>query len=463
LLKDHFKSNKYLISILLICFIFRLLFFLAVKPWDTETTSKLLDKDALEYNQLATTIIHHHHFADQDNGPPNSFRTPGYPIYLAFIYFIFGEIPWIILFSQIFIDTLSCYFLYLLFYRIFSLKIALFAALFYALDPFLILHSTTLLSDILFVFFIIIGSYFFSFLFKSEERKIKINIFVASGFSFGLATLVRPIALYIPILLVLFILFSCRKKISLAVKYSVILSLTFIMTILPWSMRNYFVFNNFSLSSAGSLALIEMYIPPMEMERRGQSYEEVNSALLFEADSLIKHDGLNPENMNNFQKSKYWKSVALKYIFKYPLPFVRHYALGSIHYFVNLGTTSYSIMLNLNSGRTKEFDIKAHPNLIELVIIWFQQKSLIEIIIGLIISVFLLISYVSVLIGLIVSWKNYNKAFLIFCISMILYFVILTGPQGLERYKLPSIPFYLAFAGIGLDYFIARVKMKKNK
>ena len=200
----------------------------------------------------------------------------------------------------------------------------------------------------------------------------------------------------------------------------------------------------------------------MEMERMGQPYDTVTNSLLAESDSLIINDGKDPQMLSDFQKSKYWQQTAFKYIFKYPLPFAKSYARGIFHCFFNLGTSVFSHLLNLKQNDNQVFDIKAHPNVSELIKVWVKQKSLSEILLGLTIAVFLLISYTLTIIGFIVSWKNYDSTFLIFCIMMILYFVILSGPQGLERYKLPSIPFYLAFAGIGFDYIMNKRKRVTN-
>ena len=158
MIRDFYNKNKLFAGIVLLCILLRLAFFISVRPWNNEVEHKLLEKDALEYNVLAVNILNYHQFSYTENGPPNSFRTPGYPFYLAAVYFIFGQAPWVVLLTQIFIDTFSCIILYFLFLRIFNIKIALIASLFYALDPFLILHTSTLLSDILFVFLLILAS-----------------------------------------------------------------------------------------------------------------------------------------------------------------------------------------------------------------------------------------------------------------------------------------------------------------
>jgi 4-amino-4-deoxy-L-arabinose transferase-like glycosyltransferase len=315
------------------------------------------------------------------------------------------------------------------------------------------------LSDILFVFFILLSIYFFSKLIKGKDEKEYLIPLILSSIFIAIATLIRPITIYLPILLILFLLIYFKGKIKYAFKLVLIFLVIFILTLSPWMIRNAIIFGSYSLSSSSTKSLIEMYVPPFEMEKRNQPYETVTSSLMNEADSLMLKDGYNPYKMDEFQKSPYWKKVALKHIAENPILFLKHYAIGTIHYFVNLGTRGYSDMLNLEV-KTKDFDIKGKPNPLETIKLWFAKKSLTEILIGIFISLFLLVSYSGLLAGLIMGWKKYNKAYLVLCLLMVFYFVLTTGPQGLERYRLPSIPFYLTFTSLGIIYIIDRFKSK---
>ena len=49
-----------------------------------------------------------------------------------------------------------------------------------------------------------------------------------------------------------------------------------------------------------------------------------------------------------------------------------------------------------------------------------------------------------------------HRAFTIFCVLTVCYFIVLSGAGGWTRYKLPAIPFYLGFVGLGIERFSAR-------
>jgi hypothetical protein len=100
-----------------------------------------------------------------------------------------------------------------------------------------------------------------------------------------------------------------------------------------------------------------------------------------------------------------------------------------------------------------KFEIKAHSNMVALFKDWVQHKTHQEIEIGLSVGLYLGITYSLLLVGLFISWwKDRPKPFLWFNLIMILYFILITGTAGLARFKLPAIPYYLVFVGLGLSY-----------
>ena len=107
----------------------------------------------------------------------------------------------------------------------------LFLPLFSSIYLSLVYMSGRLLTETLFSFLLI----FFVFFFLTGRRLITLLL---CGFFLGLATLTRPSLLYLPILLVIFILKSREYK-----KFWVILAM--VLTLLPWTIRNYLVHKSF--------------------------------------------------------------------------------------------------------------------------------------------------------------------------------------------------------------------------
>jgi len=303
------------IVIIIICLSTRLVFFMAIGAWSPIVANEIMpyaDPDTLDYHKLAISIVEKHQFVE--DGKVETLRVPLYPLFISSFYAIFGEKPWIILLIQIVLDTCSCVLLFFIISRLINYESAFYGSLFYALDPFLIFYSNMLLSDVLFVFICVLAFYFLSKAVSRRPMQSMSVYLLCSAFFFGMATLVRPIAQYIPFVVAFLLLVILIRKVKNALKYSIIFLVVFLIVLSPWLIRNYIMFNVPSLSTSGAYNLVVLYVAPMEAERRGQPTKVVANTLLNEANQLIIRDGLDPNNLNDFVKAKYWQKVAVQYI-----------------------------------------------------------------------------------------------------------------------------------------------------
>ena len=123
------KKYRDILLIVLLGLSLRLLAFLLVKPWLPEImNTRILVYDALGYHQLGLEIANSLSFN-------STFRTPGYPMFIAMIYTLFGVKPWAVVLAQTFIDTLTIGVIYFSGSRLFSRNSGLIASLFYPDRP----------------------------------------------------------------------------------------------------------------------------------------------------------------------------------------------------------------------------------------------------------------------------------------------------------------------------------------
>jgi 4-amino-4-deoxy-L-arabinose transferase-like glycosyltransferase len=447
-------SRRHLAAVLLICLGTRLIFFGMVHPWAPQTEKDVvLQRDALYYDRLASTLIESHRFAYSATGHPDALRTPLYPLFVAGLYSLFGRAPWVVLLAQILLDVLSCLLLALALARLFDPRVAVIASLFYALDPFLILYSSALISDTLFVFFLVTALYVLSLAITANFDNARLRGYGAASVLLGLATLVRPVSQYIPVVLVLFFLVRYGRRPRVVLKYSAVCVFLFMFVLSPWLVRNQLLFGRFSLSTSGSYNLLVLNVVPMERERRNQDSETVKQVLLSEADSAMISDGKNAESLNEFEKAGYRERLAIEYIRNDTFSFGKFYCLGILHTFWNLGTSEFARSLGLAMA---PFDIKAHTNIVDLAKAFVRTKGSHGFLIAGLVFPYLLLSYVGMVAGFVVSWKRYGWERLLPCLLLAIYFVLVTGAAGFARFKLPSIPFYLPFVGIGIDHLTRR-------
>ncbi|WP_165921182.1 glycosyltransferase family 39 protein [Paenibacillus albiflavus] len=190
---------------------------------------QLLDKGIYGYTPYGTSIT------------PNAFTTPGYPIFLAICYSIFGyhngnpPIMQIQLF-QILIQLICSLLLYLIATKLFSRRIVgLLVMACYLLHPTFILSSSYILTETLYGLFNLL---FIFLLIHSINKKNKTILFLL-GFTFGVCILIRPAIL--PFLFILIFYFFIRekdKKLKYKLMDSVFLIIGFFVTMLPWWIRN---------------------------------------------------------------------------------------------------------------------------------------------------------------------------------------------------------------------------------
>ena len=474
---QHFIKSKEIKVNLAIVFIIalslRLALFLITNMWEPQVYNKIIiqpGNDPLTYHTTALEIMNF--FESGKTVEPNPLRTAGYPVFLAMIYSAFGTYPWIVLLVQIIIDSLSAVILLIIFSRYFNLRIALFAGLFYAFDPHLIIFSLSMYSDTLLVFFLILTFYFLSKYFLDQTRS-RLNLIIFSAL-LGISTLIKPISQFVPLIILVFILIKYRASVKQAARHSVYFLTIFFLVLSPQLIHNYICFNRFFLTVAGDYNLLRMSVVPILSEKKDHRGGPIMITLLNEADSLMLEEG----TYNDLTKQKYiesdsgmiikdaqikasyWRKLAFTYIKNDPVLFVKHYSLGILHTFFNLGTSIYSTYLGVPTKNNAKIDLKKEKSLSNLIMKFFNEKQPFEIVMGIFIFLYLLITYFTLVNGLFQFNGSDKKIFLFLCFSLFMYFILIAGSGGLARFRLPAIPFYLIFSAVGLDHLIKMFKFR---
>ncbi|MFA5778957.1 MAG: glycosyltransferase family 39 protein [Elusimicrobiota bacterium] len=203
---------------------------------------KILLGDQIGYDTIAYNLITGNGFSIKPR-IPTPIRPPIYPFFLSFIYLIFGHNYTIVRVFQAILSALTCIVSYYLAKDIFNEKIAKISAWLLTLYPVLIVYTGLLLSETLFTFLFIVSV----FLFVRWLKISKIAYFVGCGIFLGLATLARPVTILIPFIFLLTMIII-RKKYYF--QWFIFL-IVFILTLLPWSIRNYRLFGIIEPCSIG--------------------------------------------------------------------------------------------------------------------------------------------------------------------------------------------------------------------
>ena len=440
-----FGSNQ-LFLIILLAFIIRMAFFIALQPWNKDIVENtIIVSDASDYNKLALNLLSNGSFSYF-----GTFRTPGYPVFIAIIYSISSESIWLVLLVQIILNLISAYLVYKIALLFFSQEIALLSALLFAFDFHQALYAVGLLTDSLFVFLFLASVYF---LCKSIKRN-KFILILFSALFIGLAALVRPIVYYFPIVAIIFILAFSGLILKHRIKYSLFFIIIFMATISPWLIRNYSNYGEAQLCSYTGDNLLFYDAAYTEMYKTGKTIDQVRKDFYNLATKL----GMDKTDTSSFKNSKLFVNMAEKYIKNNFILFCKRSFMGIINMYSGITTMNIASVFHIKS-KPLHIDQYGGSDIWSRIIDFFDSKTKEEILIAFGIGFYLLLNYVFAFYGIFVELRR-KENFIYLFILIILFFSILTGVVGSARFRIPFMPIINILCAVGIYNFLTnRVKL----
>ena len=234
---SHIIRSKELKIILLLGLIIRVLFILIGAKYYFGRANIFVAGDTGAWADAFESLIKNGVYTINSHSEWGYFgRMPGYSFFIGIFYFITG-MNWnsaypIIGWFQMCLDVFSIYLVFLIAKKVFNKDAALIAAFLYASYPFIIVWNPVAYSELVSVFFMLAGLYFYVY----DNKKYN---YCLSGLMFGIATLMRPQLLIIALVLVLFIFFYSKKSAKIAFRNIMFFLLPFALTYGAWPARNY--------------------------------------------------------------------------------------------------------------------------------------------------------------------------------------------------------------------------------
>ena len=223
------------------------------------------DGDGKAYTQLAVNLSEQGTFSLDEAPPfqPTYIRLPGYPIFLAGIYYFFGSgNNQAVAAVQGALDAATCILASMIAWNWEpddrrKRKAAWLAFVLMALCPFTAVYASMILTESLATFLLTATVLAATLALKTENRKAAVFWWMVAGVVSGLAVLVRPdsglFALGVGVSLVLGTLFffgraegsSTLWRLKAAILFGGIFTIAFLSPLVPWTIRNERVFGNF--------------------------------------------------------------------------------------------------------------------------------------------------------------------------------------------------------------------------
>lgn len=172
-----------------------------------------------------------------DVGVPTALRPPFYPLFIAAVYGVAGIDNLVALkIAESLIGALTCVLIYLIGRTLFGALTGLAAGLIGSAYPILIFYTGAVSTENLFAFLLALVVY----LLLRAADKPGLPVLVLCGVVLALATLTRPTTLLLPPFILLWA-WLVRGSFAQAFRMTLIIGIAMLLTILPWTVRNYYV------------------------------------------------------------------------------------------------------------------------------------------------------------------------------------------------------------------------------
>ena len=379
-------------------------------------------------------------------------RMPSIFLYYKALLWLTSENLKFLLCIQAFIDTISCFMIY----RIASLivpryKFVIFG--FSALSPLMIILSSQLLSETIFLFFFIFFIYF-SIRVIAQKNNLFFLIMLA-GFFLGVSTSFRSVAfpLIFLSLIPLTVIFISKK--ILKFNLFILLSVFLLSALLPISVRlvnNIKIHNSYSLTAQTGTHLAYWVAPVILSESQGLNRVDALKIITDKRNKYLFTD-------DPYKNDALLRSIGFTILAEVSLRKVI-YAWGK-GILINLSAPSILLDKKLRNLAHPSFYEVSNP--IKWIKILVSEKKyynyLLIISLASITSIFSILSFV---IGPVLLYKE-NKYVSYLCLLYVLYFMIITGPILSPKYIFPILPcvfLYQAFTLVKIKDFFSQYNLK---
>lgn len=394
----------------------------------TADPSAVMTPDSYDYDRLARTLLHQGRFADGPEGPPQTRRTPGYPLLVAAVYAAAGEDPWRVVWVGIALSVLTVGLTMSVARRLWGLGPSAVAGLLLALDLPSVTAARQMLTETTFAALVVAATAVAVSLVlrdrPSSGRALLLGVLLAS------AALTRPIGLFLVIPMCVWLLHSGRAlrwggRATTATVVAFVVP--WIVLVGGWQLRNRAVVGAFRASDGPAKFLLLSRGADVVAQRDGIPVARARADL---ARSIVE-----AERRTGVPQDRLYLRAALELVRRHPGLFLATQIRWLPELVLGTGAASLPA-LGLDAGH--------HPT---------ERASL------RMLSAAALVHLLLVYVGFgLCLWSVRREALprrlaVLLMAGLVAYFVVLsTGPQAYSRFRVPFVPLLTIGAAGGLSH-----------
>ncbi len=439
--KKYYLTGLFFISLLL-----RLIFF---QLFLVDNPCRLM-YDAAHYHGPAVSLAQGKGFTVAEK--PYFYRLPGYPLFLAGCYKLFGFDINRALMIQLVLAALIPLLIFFLVQVMFPylLWVAWLAAGCAAVHPGLLIFSGLVMTETLFLLLFLLFLCLFFFAFKQRNCYW---LLMLAGIVLGMATLMRPVGQYVLLLSSGMLLVS---RWSWGDKAKKILSLSsgWFVIIAPWLLRNYLLTGYVFFHTLAGPHFMNHAAVRLVMQRQGLSWQEAREQVYGQLKDLVmQEEQIKNRSLIEIEESRLAENLSVTYMRENPGRVLKNAIENMLKTMFSLYSSELLVMDAHGALPGYDQTRTWWEMLKRFLVPQVNNKKIIMVIyVEIILFLFLLLGFLGFFIRLIFYKKSHPEGWL--GILFMALFVGLSLSCGFARLRFPGEPFLLIFASIfWIDYF----------
>lgn len=431
--------------------------------------SRFLTGDSWGYHNPARAILNIGSFAISPEHPdvPESIRTPGYPLFIAVVYAVFGESFQAVVVVQIILSLITVVISYHMGRSLFGENAGFLAAIVLCLDvvtfsmTFFVLTET--LFTLVFTLSLLSGVRILRRVTEVEAvssrtvgaRRSELMWSLMLGFSFALSILIRPVAYYlVPVLIVFFLVVGMKRKLGVRwiTQTALAILLPALLLVGGWQVRNARVIGSASLTQIEGVDALYYRAAAVVSLRDGVTLDEARMSL----GGLSMTDAWNEvRNQPHRLLGDSWRAQALEVLIRHPLLTMRMMLNGIINMCLGPGDGQLTGLLGWRPDKDGPLGDLVRISTGDFIEKWVAGRPMETMFfihaLGYIVFLWLFFA-----VGMVRLLRTGKELWIhLFLLGVVVYFVLVSaGPHSYHRFRMPLMPVFSIYAGHVMMQFV---------